>query len=75
VAFGVLLFWAWPSLRAGSFSRSVPALIVGAFYLITGTAAYGYSGREPFWLLFVVQGVIVISSTLVLGGGPGASRT
>ena len=37
---------------------------VGAFYAVTGIASYLYSGREPFWLLFLFQGVIVIGTTL-----------
>jgi hypothetical protein len=66
LTFGALLFWAWPSLKTGTSSR-VP-LIIGAFYAVTGIVAYLYSGREPFWLLFVTQGVILIGSTLVLRG-------
>ncbi|HKC51808.1 MAG TPA: hypothetical protein VKF60_13515 [Myxococcota bacterium] len=67
IAFGLLLFWAWPALRAGTSSRSGVALIVGALYLVTGVASFQYTERDPFWLLFVIQGVIVIGSTLVLG--------
>ena len=66
VTFGILLFWVWPALQARSSSRSSAALIIGAFYAVTGIASYLYSGREPFWLLFVTQGVAVIGSTLVL---------
>ena len=66
VTFGILLFWAWPALEARSSSRSGAALIVGAFYSLTGIASYLFSGRDPFWLLFVTQGVIVIGATLVL---------
>jgi len=66
VTFGVLLFWAWPALEAGASSRSSAALIIGAFYAVTGIAAYLYSGYEPFWLLFVTQGVVVVGSTVVL---------
>ena len=32
----------------------------------TGIACNLYSGREPFWLLFLFQGVIVIGTTLAL---------
>ena len=66
LAFGLLLFWAWPGIRSGSGGRSAAALIVGALYAITGISAYLYSGGERFWLLFLAQGVLVISSTLVL---------
>ena len=67
ITYGLLLFWAWPALKAGSSSRSVPALIVGAFYLLVGVAAYPYSGRDPFWIMFIVLGVLAIGTTLVLG--------
>jgi hypothetical protein len=66
LTFGALLFWAWPSVKAGTSSRSGVPLIIGAFYAVTGIAAYLYSRREPFWLLFVTQGVILIGSTLFL---------
>jgi hypothetical protein len=68
LTFGALLFWAWPSVKTGTSSRSDVPLIIGAFYAVTGIVAYLYSGREPFWLLFVTQGVILIGSTLVLRG-------
>jgi hypothetical protein len=64
--FGVLLFWAWPDIRTGSSGRRGAALIVGGFYAVTGIACYLYSGRQPFWLLFLFQGVIVIGTTLIL---------
>ena len=66
VTFGILLFWAWPALKAGPSSRSSAALMIGVFYAVFGIASYLYSGREPFWLLFVTQGVVVIGSTFVL---------
>ena len=70
LTFGGLLAWAWPGLRPGSPSRAAAALIVGALYFFTGIASYIYSGREPFWLLFVAQGFIVIGSTLLLRMAP-----
>ena len=68
LACGLILFWAWPGFKPGAASRSGAALIIGVFYLITGIASYSYSGGEPFWLLFAVQGVMVVGSTLVLSG-------
>lgn len=75
VAFGALLFWAWPALKAPSSGRSGAALIVGVFYAIVGVACFLYSGREVFWLLFVVQGVLVVISTLVLRAPPAFRRS
>ena len=69
-SFGVLLFWAWRDLAAGTSSRSSAALVIGTLYTVTGIAAYLYSGHEPFWLLFLTQGVFVIGSTLVLRRAP-----
>ena len=63
---GAMLMWAWPAVRAGSTTRSGAAFIIGVFYTVTGVACYLYSGREPFWLLFLFQGAIVIGTTLVL---------
>jgi hypothetical protein len=62
LTFGLLLFWAWPDLE----SRASVALLIGALYAITGVVCWVYSGREPFWLVFLAQGVLVIGSTLVL---------
>jgi hypothetical protein len=62
LAFGALLFWAGAALPR----RAAAAWIVGALYLATGIASYAYSGGEPFWLLFVAQGAIVIATTFVL---------
>jgi hypothetical protein len=71
LAFGMLLFWAWPGFKPGAVSRAAAAWVIGALYLITGIAAYLYSGGEPFWLLFLVQGVMVLGSTAVLSAkGP-----
>jgi hypothetical protein len=75
VAFGALLFWAWPALKTGSSVRSGAALIVGVFYAIVGVACFVYSGRDVFWLLFVTQGVIVVVSTLVLGAAQGSGQS
>ena len=66
LAFGLLLFWVWPALKAGSSSRSSVAFTIGVLYAITGIAAYLYSGGDPFWLLFLIQGVLVTGATLVL---------
>ncbi len=63
---GAILFWAWPAIKSGSTTRSGAAFIIGVFYTVTGIACYLYSGREPFWLLFLFQGAIVIGTTLVL---------
>jgi hypothetical protein len=66
LAMGAVLFWAWPALEAGPASRSAAALIVGTLYSLTGIASWLYSGGDPFWLVFLVQGAGVTGATLVL---------
>jgi len=66
--FGALLAWAWPRLEAGASSRSGAALATGILYVVTGVASFLYTGEDPFWLLFVAQGALVIGSTVVLRG-------
>jgi hypothetical protein len=63
---GAILFWAWPTIKTGSTTRSGAVFIIGVFYTATGIACYLYSGREPFWLLFLFQGAIVIGTTFSL---------
>ena len=74
ITYGLLLFWAWPALRAGSSSRSVPAYIVGGFYLLVGIGAYVYSERDPFWIMFIVLGALAIGTTWILGAPRSASQ-
>ena len=65
VMFGLLLFWAWAALKAGSSSRSAPPLIIGVSYVIVGIVSFLYTERDPFWLLFLTQGVLLLGSTSV----------
>jgi hypothetical protein len=48
-----------------------PAAVVitlGAFgHGFVGVGAYVYSRRDPFWLMFIVLGVLAIGTTWVLG--------
>ena len=67
--FGALLAWAWPRLEAGASSRSGAAIAVGVLYAVTGIASFLYTRGDPFWLLFLVQGALVLGSTFVLRGG------
>ena len=68
--FGALLAWAWPRLEAGASSRSGAALATGILYVVTGIASYLYTRGDPFWLLFVAQGGLVVGSTFVLRRSP-----
>ena len=65
VIFGLLLFWAWPALKTGSSSRSAPPVVIGVSYAIVGIVCFLYTERDPFWLLFLTQGVLLLGSTWV----------
>ena len=69
VIFGLLLIWAWPALKAGSSSRSAPPLIIGVSYVIVGIVCFLYTKHDPFWLLFLTQGVLILGSTWVFTQG------
>ena len=69
VIFGLLLIWAWPALKAGSSSRSAPPLIIGVSYVIVGIVCFPYTKHDPFWLLFLTQGVLILGSTWVFTQG------
>jgi hypothetical protein len=45
------------------------AIGLGAFYIVFGAAAYAYA-RDPFWLFFLAQGVMLLGATLGLPNQP-----
>ncbi len=69
--FGGLAIWAWFAARRGSRDALVVASAIGVFYGIFGIAALLY-GRDPFWLLFLLQGVMLLGSAVGLGRSPTA---
>lgn len=66
VAFGVLLVWAWWRLQRGDTRGVTVAWIVGLFYLVEGV--YGALYLGPFFLVFVVQAVLLFGTTWLLTG-------
>ena len=73
VIFGLLLFWAWPALKPGSPSRTVVPVVIGVCYVVFGIVCFVYTNRDPFWLLFLTQGVLTLGSTWVLRSRPARS--
>ena len=64
LVFGGLALWAWFAARRGRDVTVVPVSI-GALYIVFGAAAFAYA-RDPFWIFFVVQGVMLLGATLGL---------
>lgn len=63
--FGVVAAWAWFAAARGVPDALVAPSLIGGFYLIFGVAALMY-GRDAFWLLFTVEGVMLLGASLGL---------
>ncbi len=68
LAFGATLVWTSFRLRAGDASSLFVAFPIGIFYLVTGICATIYRRGDPFWLFFVLLGVLLLGSSFVLKG-------
>ena len=62
-------------MRALWSSRSAPPLIIGVSYVIVGIVSFLYTERDPFWLLFLTQGVLLLGSTWVFTRGEVLNRS
>jgi hypothetical protein len=63
--FGALLVWSWWRITQGVRALLVVPWTVGVFYFVEGI--YGALGLGSFFLLFVVQAVLLWGSAWVLG--------
>jgi len=66
---GASIVWIAFRLRAGDASSLVVAILIGAFYFMFGVWAFIYRRGDPFWLLFVGLGALLVGSALVLRTG------
>jgi hypothetical protein len=58
-----------PNSRRRQLPDPTVAIGLGAFYIVFGAAAYAYA-RDPFWLFFLAQGVMLLGATLGLPNQP-----
>ncbi len=68
---GGLSIWAWYAMRQGRNVAVVPTSI-GVLYFVFGVSALAY-GRTPFWILFIVLGVMLLLATRGLRGQTSAT--
>jgi len=61
LVFGALLVWAWWRLRRGDRSLVGIPIVIGIFYFVEGL--YGALGVGRFFLLFVVQALLLCALT------------
>lgn len=65
LVFGGLIIGAWFAARRGRPQALVVPSVIALFYVATGVAAYGYQ-HDPFWLVFLVEGALLLVATLGL---------
>jgi hypothetical protein len=61
---GGLILWAWFAARHSPDILLVP-IAIALFWVMTGVASYAYQ-HNPFWLLFLVEGIALLVATLAL---------
>ena len=59
LVFGAIALWTFAGRLAGRAVDTTPALWIGASYLIYGLGALAVSSWNPFFLVFVVPGLMV----------------
>jgi hypothetical protein len=67
LTFGATIVWVWFRLRAGSAGSLFAAYPIGALYFVFGTWAFVYRRGDPFALVFILLGALLLASSLVLG--------
>ncbi len=66
LTFGATIVWIAFRLRVGEIRSLFAAFLIGALYLIFGVWAYIYRHGDPFALLFVSLGALLLGSSFVL---------
>jgi hypothetical protein len=65
LVFRGLIIGAWFAARRGRTQALVVPLVIARFYIATGVASYAYQ-HNPFWLVFLVLGMLLLVPTLGL---------
>lgn len=67
LVFGGLIIGAWFAARRGRPHAFTVSIVIALFYMVTGVASYGYQ-HNPFWLVFLAEGTVLLVATLGLRG-------
>jgi hypothetical protein len=73
LSFGLVLIWTWLRIRKGDRGVAVIPIGIATFYFIFGVLSWIYVGR--FFALFVVLGISLFISTLVINVHRTAGRS
>jgi len=61
---GGLILWSWFAARRNPDVLLVP-IVIALFWVVTGVVSYAYQ-HNPFWLLFLAEGALLLVATLGL---------
>ena len=70
LAFGMAIFWSWFRYRRGDPKSFLVTDLIGILYLLTGIGGKVRLPADPFFWMFFVLGVVLLSSTAVLRRNP-----
>ena len=73
LSFGLVLIWTWLQIRKGDRGVAVIPIGIAVFYFIFGVLSWIYVGR--FFALFMVLGISLFISTLVINAHRTAGRS
>jgi len=66
LTFGMAIVWIAIRLKAGDANGLFASFLIGALYFIFGVWAYFYRHGDPFALLFVALGALLVGTSAVL---------
>jgi hypothetical protein len=66
VLFGFTIVWAWYRQGLGEVSLLLVTALIGILYLAVGVGGFFYRRHDPFMLMFVLEGAVVLGAGLVL---------
>jgi len=70
VLFGAIILWAWFRCRKGDATLLPVTGLIGGLYIATGLGGFFYRRHDPFMLMFLVQGALLVVCSIGLRGAP-----
>jgi hypothetical protein len=67
---GAALIWSWFQLRRGRRHVLFIPYVIGALYVAAGVGGMIYRNGDVFMSTFIIQGLLVVLASAVLGSGP-----
>jgi hypothetical protein len=64
--FGFTIVWAWYRRGSGDVSLLLVTALIGILYFAVGVGGFLYRHRDPFMLMFLFQGAVVLGASLAL---------